>query len=335
MPIVGLICLVILPPWNGILAWLAPLPDTVQEQVDAATQYGLDGMVVYVDQSGQASTLYSAGWKNRENQEPADPHALFKIASISKLYIAVAAAKLINNQSLSLNDTLADLLPELVGRIENANRISLRMMLQHRSGIPNFTDQPEFDWASPPQTASESLELIFDLPSNFEPDTSYGYSNTNYVLIGSILDKTLGYSHRQYIDREIVAALGLGNTFGLLRQTNIEDVMSGYHQSYEQDWREIEYVSPSGAMVATAQDVGIFLRALHDGALLTDGEQAVYSSIYEYEHTGWVLGYQSIARYHKDIDTVVVQFVNTTSGNGESELAANVIYDRIIRILSK
>ncbi|MCP4374322.1 MAG: serine hydrolase, partial [Deltaproteobacteria bacterium] len=83
----------------------------------------------------------------------------------------------------------------------------------------------------------------------------------------------------------------------------------------------------------TAEDVGIFLRALNDGSLLNDDEQTIYSSIYEYEHKGWVLGYQSIARYHKDIDTVVIQFVNTTGGNGDSELTLNVVYDRIVRIL--
>ena len=84
-------------------------------------------------------------------------------------------------------------------------------------------------------------------------------------------------------------------------------------------------------MVATAQDVGIFLRALNDGSLLDDDEQAIYSSIHEYEHTGWVLGYKSIARYHKDIDTVVIQFVNT---NGrDTELTTNVVYNRIVQIL--
>ena len=71
-------------------------------------------------------------------------------------------------------------------------------------------------------------------------------------------------------------------------------------------------------MVATAQDVGIFLRALNDGSLLNDDEQAIYSSIYEYEHTGWVPGYQSIARYYPDTDTVVVQFVNSTGGDTEA-----------------
>ena len=67
-------------------------------------------------------------------------------------------------------------------------------------------------------------------------------------------------------------------------------------------------------MVATAEDVGIFIRALNDGSLLTDSEEAIYSSVYEYEHTGLLSGYSSIARYYEDIDTVVVLFANTSGG---------------------
>ena len=68
-------------------------------------------------------------------------------------------------------------------------------------------------------------------------------------------------------------------------------------------------------MVATAEDVGIFIRALNDGSLLTDSEEAIYSSVYEYEHTGLLSGYSSIARYYEDMDAVVVLFANTSGGN--------------------
>lgn len=335
MPIVALVCVVVLPPWNGITAWLAPLPNTVQEQVNAAVEHGLDGIIVYVDRTGTPPALYASGWKNKATQTPADPQALFKIASISKLYVAAATAKLINNQSLSPDDTLADLLPEPAGRIENADRITLRMLLQHRSGIPNFTDQAGFDWTRSPVDYGEDLALVLDQPADFEPDTSYSYSNTNYLLIGMILDKTLGYGHQQFISNEILTPLGLHHTYGSLDQVDLQELASGYHQPYEEDWREVKYISASGAMVATAPDVGIFLRALNDGSLLSEEEQAVYSGIYDYEHTGWVLGYQSIARYLDDIDAVVVQFVNTTSESGDAELTARVVYDRIVRILSR
>ena len=335
MPIVALICIVVFPPWDGILAWLEPLPDTVTEQVDSAIDHGLDGIIVYVDQSGEVPAQYAAGWKNKVAQEPADPLDLFKIASISKLYIAAATAKLVGKHQLTLDASLADYLPELSGRIENADRISLKMLLQHRSGIPNFTDQSDFDWFTSSTNNTERLALILDKPADFEPDADYSYSNTNYLLIGSILDKTLGYSHQRYISNEILVPLGLTHTYGLLSQASIEDVMSAYHHPYEDDLREIDYTTPGGSMVATAQDVSVFLRALNNGSLLNSDEQAIYSSIYEYEHAGWLPGYQSIARYHEDIDTVVIQFVNTTSGSGNAELTANVVYSRIVKILRR
>ena len=322
---------------------ITPLPDTVQEEVDSAIDRGLDGIIVYVDEAGQPPAFYSAGWENKAAQVPADPQALFKIASISKLYIATAAAKLAASGNLALNDTLADYLPELAGRIENADQITVRMMLQHRSGIPNFTDQDGFDWFVPQTDIDQALELVLDKPADFAPDARASYSNTNYLLIGRILDKVLGYSHEQYIASEILAPLGLTNTYLTPSQVDDEDVASGYWYQHDDDLKQLDFVIPGGSMIATAQDVGIFLRALNDGSLLNNKEQGIYSSLYLYGHTGWLPGYQSIARYHEDIDTVVVQFVNTTGGTpilpifdtqgGTKVMVSDAVYGRIVRIL--
>ena len=339
MPIVAITIAGAFAPLDLVGPWIAPLPDTVQEQVNDAIDLGLDGIIVYVDKAGQPPAFYSAGWKNKGAQIPADPHALFKIGSIHKLYIATAIAKLVNDGSLSLDDTLADFLPELDGRIEYADKITLKMMVQHRSGIPNFTDANEFDWFTPQTDDNKNLELVLDKPADFKPDVRYSYSNTNYLLIGQILDKVLGYSHHQYVYDEILAPLGLKNTFFTLDEVNYEDVVSGYWYEYDDDLRFL-----GGSMIATAEDVGIFLRALNDGSLLNNAEQAIYSSIYEYEHTGWVPGYYSIARYHEDMDAVVIQFVNTTGGDtwglsnitgGKTLGLSNVVYNRIVRILRK
>ena len=317
-------------PWILVWAWILPLPDTVQEQVNEAIGHGFDGIIVYVDEAGKPPAFYTAGWNDRKNKIPADPQALFKIASISKLYVAVAITKLVNDKRLSLDKTLADYFPELVGRIENAEKITLRLMVQHRSGIPNLTDSPGF-WKDPPKNSKEALELVLDLPANFEPDEDYGYSNTNYLLISELIDKVVGYSHHQYIKEEILIPLGLNNTFGSIREVNIDDVMSGYYVGIEPDIKTDDY----GSMVATAEDVGIFLRALNDGSLFNEGEQEIYSSIYVYEHTGLIPGYQSIAKYHKDIDTVVIQFVNTTDFNGYNWNTAEIVYSRIVKILRR
>ena len=331
MPIVGLICIVAFSPWDGIGAWITPLPDSVQEQVDDAIGHGLDGIIVYVDEAGQPPAFYTAGWKDRDNQIPADPQSLFKIASISKLYVAVATTKLVNHQRLSLDDTLADHFPELVGRIENAETITLRLMVQHRSGIPNYTDDPDFLWDDPPKNKKESLELVLDMPADFEPDKKYRYSNTNYLLISELIEKITGMSKFEYIREEILTPLGLKNTFGSINEVNADDVMSGYYVGVEEDLK----TDNSGLMIATAEDVGIFLRALNDGSVFNEGEQEIYSSIYVYEHTGLLVGYQSIAKYHKDIDTVIIQFNNTTNFNGYDWNLAEIIYSRIVKIVRK
>jgi CubicO group peptidase (beta-lactamase class C family) len=315
-------------PWILVKAWILPLPDTVQEQADEAIGHGFDGIIVYVDKAGKPPAFYTAGWHDRKNKIPAHPKALFKIASIGKLYVAVAIAKLVKDKRLSLDKTLADYFPELVGKIENAERITLKLMVQHRSGIPNFIDHPDY-WENRPNFDEEALELAIDMPASFEPDEDYGYSNTNYLLLRKLIKKVVGYSHHQYIKEEILIPLELNNTFPSLNEVNIDNVMSGYYVGEEEDFKTEEQ-----GMLATAADVGIFLRALNDGSVFSEGEQEIYSSIYVYEHTGLIVGYQSIAKYHKDIDAIVIQFVNTTNFDGYNWNTMEIVYNRIIKILS-
>src|SRR6056297_2576800 len=317
-------------PWILVWTWMQPLPDTVQEQVDDAIELGFEGMIVYVDQGGQEPDHYAAGWKNRETKIPADPQSLFKIASIGKLYDAVAITRLVGDDSLSLDDTLTDHFPDLAGKIEYADKITLRMMVQHRSGIPNLTNTPDF-WIDPPKSSNEALERVLDLPASFEPGSSYEYSNTNYLLINLLVEKVTGMEHAQYIKEEILNPLGLKNTFNSIYDIDMDDLMSGYYVGVEEDIKTTDYAS----MIATAEDVGIFLRALNDGSLLNEEEQKIYASLYEYNHTGLIPGYQSIAKYHRDIDTVVIQFVNTTDFDGYTWSLSEIVYDRIVSILRK
>lgn len=105
-------------------------------------------------------------------------------------------------------------------------------------------------------------------------------------------------------------------------------MMSGYYQGLTFDFKQQDL-----GMVATAQDVGLFLRALNNGTVFNKEEQQTYSSLYKFNHTGWVPGYQSIAKYHPDIDTVIIQFVNTTGGYHWN--LSNIVYDRVVEIVNK
>ncbi|WP_421871021.1 serine hydrolase domain-containing protein [Marinoscillum sp.] len=319
-------------PWPIIGAWIRPLPDTVQGQLDEAVAHGFDGMIAYVDQAGKAPEYYAAGWHDRANKIPARPNAYFKIASISKLYDAVAIAKLVHAGKLSLDGTLADYFPELVGRIDYADQITLRMMVQHRSGIPNITDTPNF-WVYPPASREESLERVLDLPASFEPGTDYQYSNTNYVLIDMLIEKVVPGTKFNYFQDVILNPRGLTHTFGSMDQVDLDDMMSGYYVGVQEDLKASDYGTKLTSMVATAEDVGIFLRALNDGSVFKEGEQEIYSSIYAYEHTGLMPGYESIARYHPDMDAVVILFANTTHFEGYNWSIFELTYSRILKIL--
>ncbi len=318
-------------PWPIVKAWITPRPKTVQEQVDKAADYGFDGIIVCVNKEGNQSAFYTSGYKNRENKIPADPNALFKIASVSKLYNAVAVAKLVRDGKLSLKKTLADYLPELKGRIEYADKITVRMMVQHRSGIPDFVRTHNY-WVSPKENGDERLALVLDLPANFKPDTKYEYSNTNYLLLGRIMNRVLGYGTFQYIQEEILNPLNLKHTFGSIEDVNIDDVMSGYYVGYDTDLK----ADKVGSILATAEDLSKFIRALNDGSVFRDKkEQEIYSSIYKYEHTGLIPGYQTIAKYHKDIDAVVIQFTNTVNFNGYNWNMSEIMYNKIVKIIRK
>jgi len=102
----------------------------------------------------------------------------------------------------------------------------------------------------------------------------------------------------------------LKNTFGSIHDVDLYDVMCSYY-------------------------VGIFLRALKEGSLFDEKEQEIYSSIYVFEHEGLVPGYQIIAKYLKGIDTVVIQFMNTTNFSGYSWNLSQIIYHRIAKILRR
>lgn len=312
-------------PWEYVLYYLKPLPSSVTKEVESAANQHIDGIIVYAHKGGEKPRFYAGGWHDRDKKIPAYSDALFKIASIAKLYDASAVAKLAAVGLLDLEKSLADYFPDLKSRIQYADEITLRMMVQHRSGIPNFTDQEGFDWGS---SSLDVMSLLMDKPADFKPGTDYAYSNSNYLLLQKIMTKQLGYPYTQYIKQDMLAPLGINQTYFSVNEVDQQRLMSGYHVGFDQDFKSLDQ-----GYVATIHDVGVFLRALNDGALFTDEEAEIYSNLYEYNHTGWVLGHSSIARYHPEIDTVLIQLTSTTGD--DTVMLTSIIYNRILDILKQ
>jgi len=311
-------------------------PSFVATSVESALAFGvdsgLDGIWVFVDDGSGVPEFKAAGIQNRATLAPADVNSLFKIASISKMFIAVSGARMAAAGIVRLDDTLAFWLPDLATRIGNADRITVRHLLLHRSGVPDFDSQPGFSWEDAHTDIDTVLALALDRPADFEPNARYEYSNTNYLLLGRIFDTALGYDHHLFIQNEILSPLGMVNTYSLLGDTDPALLARGYWNGV--DRTEQDYVVPGGSMVSTAQEVGIFLRALANGTLLTPDEQQIYQSLFAgFGHSGWLPGYQSNARYLSNLDTVLVQFVNETGGN--SEAVAGEVYDSLVDYLGR
>lgn len=304
---------------------------SIQEALDNGVAGGIDAVWVYVDTGNGSSVIHTAGIQDRTTLAPARPDSQFKIASVSKMFIAVAAVKAIDDGLLRLDDTLAFWLPDVAGRIANADSITVRQLLRHRSGVPDFDSLPGFSWTRAHTDTDALLELVLDQPADFAPDARYEYSNSNYLLAGRVLDSALGYSHHDFVRNEILSPLGMVNTYSLLSETDPALLARGYWDGVDRTAQD--YVAPGGSMISTVEETGVFVRALATDGLLNAAERSLYVGMFDFGHSGWLPGYQSQAYYHADIDTVVVQFVNNT-GSG-SEALAGEVYSSLLQYLRR
>ncbi|NMH59246.1 serine hydrolase domain-containing protein [Alteromonas ponticola] len=283
-------------------------PKSLQQIADNALKNSdVSGMILLSQMADEQPKVVSSGLAVKNT-------SLFKIASISKLFIAVAVTRLANENTLSMQDTVVTWLPELASDIANAETATLLHLVTHRSGIPDFDSQPGFSWDRSHTNMAATLKMIIGKPADFSPGMRYQYSNSNYLLLGMVLDRALGFNHEDYIKNEILDSLGMHNSY--LQQVHApqELLATGYWDG--RDKKAQEYKIPGGSMVASVQDICVFMAALNRGTLLSEEEAKLYP--YYYEHTGWLPGYQSVARYDASSDTVIVIFTANTGGESSN-----------------
>jgi D-alanyl-D-alanine carboxypeptidase len=252
----------------------------VLERAVAKPEVFLPGAITYYRAPGYAPWSGSAGLGELQGQVPMRPDARIRAGSILKTFVATVTLQLVEEGVLSLDQTLPELLPStVIDRFANADRITLRMLLNHTSGIPEFTT-PEFDAAvaTHPEhvwTSDELLDIAAAQPATSEPGTSWSYSNANYTLVGMVLDRLGGASWRWQVRARLLIPLRLDSTE--LPEPGDRTVGSEYAHGYV--WAgdapvELSYVDPSmagaaggNAMVSTVEDLARFVEALLAGRL--------------------------------------------------------------------
>lgn len=225
---------------------------------------------IAVSKDGEIIYRKSIGYADVESQIHADHRTIYKIGSISKTYTATLVMKAVEESKLSLTQTLSDFFPE----IENAEKITLKNLLNHQSGIFNFTnDSTYFEWNTQPHTQAEILEIIKRNGSIFEPGSQTQYSNSNYVLMTFILEKVYNQTFDELLQSKITQPLGLKNTY-IGYEINPKNHEAHSYQFIGKWVKEPETHSSvtlgAGAIVSTAEELVKFSDALFSGKIISE-----------------------------------------------------------------
>jgi D-alanyl-D-alanine carboxypeptidase len=272
---------------------------TLQALMDEAVHRDIPGISIAIANRDRLIASLSAGVSNVLTSDPIRSSMLFGIGSITKTFIAVVILQLIEENELRVQDTAAGLLGPLATKIPNADRATIAQLLSHTSGIPSWEDDP--NWIKDGRGVSsrlariwgktETLEYVRGGTALFSPGNGYHYSNTNYTLLGLIIERVTGREAHAEIRERILTPLHLTNTYlegfdplALSRVPNRYHWATpefrheaGLHAAFREVCPHLIDVSGSnlsvewvaGGMLSTAQDLACFASALCAGKMLS------------------------------------------------------------------
>jgi len=247
----------------------------------AVTRGGIPGILVEI-RDGAESWHATAGVSDPATGRARTPQDRFRIGSITKTFVATVVLQLAAEGRIGLDDPLTDQLPLPEARF--ASGVSVRMLLDHTSGLPSHTDDPAALNAHPTHPPETLLRVAAARPPAFAPGTGWAYSNTNYVLAGLLVERVTGRTLAAEIDRRIRRPLGLVGTH---LPAADEHGLPAPHARHHTKLFRTEPDAPvldateldpapfwaSGDMVSTAADLNRFLAALLTGRLLPPARQ--------------------------------------------------------------
>lgn len=297
---------------------------------------------VAISKNGKVIYTKAVGYSDLGNKVKATNQSKYRIGSISKPFTAVLIFKAIEENKLELNQTIDKWFPT----IKNADRITVAHLLGHRSGIHNFTNDEDYQaWNTQAKTEEEMLEIIENGGSDFPPDSIAKYSNSNYVLLSYILEKTYSKTYSELLQEQITKPLGLIDTyvFGEINTANNE--CKSYRYSSSESWTleaETDYTIPlgAGAITSSPTDLTRFANALFGGKLLkTESLEQMMSmkdgygmGLFEfpfynhlgYGHTGGIDGFKSVFSHFPE-DSISYAFTSNGSNYNINNISIAIL----------
>ncbi len=295
---------------------------------------------VAVSKNGVVIYSKTVGFSDVENNLKATEKTKYRIGSVSKSFTAVLTLKAVEEKKIDINQTIDKWFPT----ITNAKKITVKHLLSHRSGIHNFTSDSDYlTWNTQSKTEEEMLEIIEKGGSDFEPDSKAEYSNSNFVLLTYILEKTFNKSYAELLQEHIVKPIGLTNTyvFGKIKPKNNECKSYNFLGTWKLQ-PETDFTVPlgAGAIISTAIDLTKFADALFGGQLLTSESLETMKTIKDrygiglfqlpfdksicYGHTGAIDGFSSIY-LHFPNDTISYALISNGLNFNDNAISIAVL----------
>jgi CubicO group peptidase (beta-lactamase class C family) len=201
----------------------------------------------------------------------------FNIASMGKMFVAVAIGQLVEAGTLRFEDTLAAVLPDYPDP-QAARRITIHQLLTHSAGLGGFFDRRGYDRRKEYPTAASLLEVFAREPLLFEPGTSSSYSNEGFIVLGAVIERVSGENFYDYIQRHVYDPAGMKGTGAFAMDDPVENVAVGYGWFGDDplgsgprrpNWAFLgRRGTPAGGGYSTAEDMTRFARALREGRLV-------------------------------------------------------------------
>jgi len=232
-----------------------------KEQSMGSIAISANGVLVYQNAIGYSQV-------NKGLKTPATIETKYRIGSISKMFTATMIFQLIDEGKLSFDTPLASYFPQL----PNAGKITIREMLDHRSGLHNFTSDSLYaTYMGSPKSEAEMTAIFAGQKSDFEPDAKAEYSNTNFVLLGYIIEKLTGKTYAEELEKRVTSKIGLTQTYYGTKASSAKN--EAYSYNYLEECTQMPETDMSipggaGAIVSTPADLVKFINALFEGKLI-------------------------------------------------------------------
>lgn len=329
---------------------------TVSQKIDEYLNSALGANkfngVALVAQNGQILLHKAYGWKNFAEKEYNDTTTIFPILSITKSFTAIVVLKLNEEKKLSLDDKLEKYLPGF----PNGDKITIKQLITHSSGLHNYTDDiGEEDSALVNHPIDKKLvfELISNKPADFKPGTNFAYNNSGYYLAGIIIEKVTGKSYEENVREFILDALNMKNSGfdfnGLdenLKATGYQFLNDSIQKPYTYIDSTVAY--SAGAIYSNTSDMYKWLHAVAQQKLLSPSSWKLaftpvesdygigfrinkYSGRNYIKHSGGYPGFTSEFAYFPNENITIILLKN--SGNYGEDLwpitmgVANIVLD--------